>query len=277
MNCIIVVPCYNEAARLNPEAFRRFVSQVPDVRFVMVDDGSSDGTLDVLRGLERDDPAHFVAFRLVQNSGKAEAVRQGMIRALEERPRMAGFWDADLATPLAAVSEFRDVLDRHPRVVLVAGARVRLLGRTIERQWLRHYLGRIFATAASLVVGLPTYDTQCGAKLFRVEEGLGDLFARPFCTRWIFDVELLARLVCRASGGSPDRVEDRIYELPLTEWHDVTGSKLRPRDFVKAFVDLVRIGWRYRWSRRDAEPAARPAADTVPSPTADAAEDRRAA
>ena len=97
-----------------------------------------------------------------------------------------------------------------------------LLGHRIERSWARHYLGRLFATASSQVLGLPVYDTQCGAKVFRDGPALRAALATPFTSRWAFDVELLGRL-----GTGADR---RFLEVPLERWHDVGGSKLRPRD-----------------------------------------------
>jgi hypothetical protein len=136
------------------------------------------------------------------------------------------------------------VLDRYPDVVMVLGARVNLLGRHIERSPLRHYLGRIFATAASVTLGLPVYDTQCGAKLFRVTPELAGLFAEPFETRWLFDVEILARFLRqRRSAGTS--THGAIVEYPLHEWRDVAGSKLRPLDFLKGFVGLLQIRRRY--------------------------------
>jgi len=243
-DCIIVVPCYNEAARLDVEAFRRFVAEDHPQRFLFVDDGSTDATLDVLRSLQASAPERFGVHALAHNRGKAEAVRQGILRALADSPAMVGFWDADLATPLDAIPEFCDVLEQNPGLQVVLGSRVRLLGRTIERRPERHAAGRIFATAASLVLGLPVYDTQCGAKLLRVGPEVRALFQRPFQTNWVFDVELLARFLRRrAPGGEP--VESVLYELPLKQWRDVAGSKVRPRDFFKAFFELARIYWTY--------------------------------
>jgi hypothetical protein len=193
-----------------------------------------------------------------------------VLRALQRPVDSVGFWDADLATPLEAIPQFCELLRRDPRLQMVIGARVKLLGRTIERRILRHYLGRLFATAASVVLRLPVYDTQCGAKLIRASAEMRALFDEPFRTNWIFDVELLARFIggrkagrrfgvapaCPTGGGGVSHpripptarkaaVEDSIYEVPLDQWRDVAGSKVRVRDFFKSFFELARIYWTY--------------------------------
>ena len=243
---LIVVPCHNESARLRPDAFSDFMTDHPEAGFVFVNDGSADDTPKILRALAEKWPARAWALDLPENVGKAEAVRRGMLAAFAESPRFAGFWDADLATPLDEIPNFVEILERRPERDLVIGARVRLLGRDIRRSPARHYLGRVFATAAAVALGMAVYDTQCGAKLFRATDETRALFREPFCVNWTFDVEILARLakIRRESGGTPP--EESIHELPLNSWRDVSGSKLRAADFFIALAEMIRIRRRYR-------------------------------
>jgi glycosyltransferase involved in cell wall biosynthesis len=244
MRACVVIPCYNEAARLPAARYKDFLLAEPEVAFVFVDDGSRDDTLALLRSLERVDPERVRLLALPENLGKAEAVRRGVLRALEAEVDYVGFWDADLATPLAAISDFVRLLDARPELEMAIGARVVMLGRRIERRALRHYVGRVAATAIALVLGLRVYDTQCGAKLFRANATARELFAAPFVARWAFDVEILARLVRSRRGREFPPAEAVVCEVPLSEWSDVAGSKIRPRDYLLAGMDLLRIWWR---------------------------------
>jgi glycosyltransferase involved in cell wall biosynthesis len=224
-----------------------------DTRLLFVNDCSVDDTQKELRALESELGPQISVLSLPQNMGKAEAVRAGMQAALADRPLYAGFWDADLSTPLEAISEFRSIMEERPDVVLVLGSRVRLLGRSIRRSPLRHYVGRVFATAASMALRLPVYDTQCGAKLFRAGPAVNDLFRDPFLSRWAFDVEVIARLLRSKQRLSSDERMAQFYELPLKTWEDVPGSKVRALDFPRSILDLLRIHWRYfRGSNHDA-------------------------
>ena len=240
--CIVVVPCYNEGLRLPVDQFERFLCE-SSLRFIFVDDGSRDNTIDRIESLRAHNGDRVVALRSPVNRGKAEAVRLGVNFALDQDVELVGYWDADLATPLSEIPEFLAVLTERSDLDMVFGSRVKLLGRRVRRRASRHYLGRVFATVASLILRLPIYDTQCGAKMFRVGPGTRALFAEPFLTRWIFDVELLARYIRQL--GSPTLASQRIYEFPLHSWEDVGGSKVKPVDFFIAFRDVLRIYWKY--------------------------------
>jgi glycosyltransferase involved in cell wall biosynthesis len=240
---VLVVPCYDEALRLDVAAFVWALDATPRLHLVLVDDGSTDATLDVLGRLSAARPARCEVLALPRNVGKAEAVRAGLRHVLAGAADYVGYWDADLATPLAVVDDFAAVLDQRPGCEAVLGSRVRLLGRRIERRTTRHYLGRIFATVASIALRMPVYDTQCGAKLFRASPRLRAVVAEPFTSRWAFDVELIARL--RGALGAVD-VDEAFCELPLLAWHDVAGSKLRASSALRSGLDLLRIAVRSR-------------------------------
>jgi dolichyl-phosphate beta-glucosyltransferase len=243
---VIVVPCYGEEERLDASAFRAYAAAHPHVHFVLVDDGSPDGTRRVLDAIAASRPEAFTVVGLDENAGKAEAVRQGVRAALKLHPASFGYWDADLSTPLEEIGVFVGLLEAHRDIDVVLGSRVKLAGNDIQRKTLRHYAGRVFATCASLVLGLAIYDTQCGAKLFRSTPANRWAFRRPFLSRWLFDVEILARLGLVRGRRGRRVLHARIHEHSLPVWRDVAGSKLKPFDFVKSVWDLARIGVRYR-------------------------------
>jgi len=248
--CLIVVPCFNERNRLDPGVFLQFADVAPNVDFLFVNDGSTDGTKELLDRMVHQRVDRFMVLHLKKNSGKAEAVRCGMLHCARLGFAYVGYWDADLATPLAEILEFADHLEAHPKTLIILGARVRLLGRLIERRPLRHYLGRCFATLVSWQLGIPIYDTQCGAKLFRMGPEVQRLFELPFRSRWIFDVEILARFL---RNHSKRDIGEVIHEIPLHQWMDIAGSKLRPRDFFIAACQL----WMIRHERSQAGAGAR--------------------
>ena len=245
---VLVMPCFNEADRLDAEALTAYCRAHPHVAFVLVDDGSTDETRAVLNRLAEAAPQSFRVVGLDKNGGKAEAVRQGVLAAAEMTPSYVGYWDADLATPLQAIKDFEQILEANADLQLVMGARIQLLGRSIRRSMFRHYVGRVFATVASRLLCLPVYDTQCGAKLFRADAEFLRLFNERWLTRWLFDVEMLARLSVSAGARANRPTASVIYELPLDRWHDVAGSKVRGREFLRAgretVAPVVEAPWR---------------------------------
>jgi hypothetical protein len=164
-------------------------------------------------------------------------------------PWAFGYWDADLATPLAELPRLHAALSKEGTLVAL-GSRVRLLGRAIERRPQRHYLGRVYATCVGLMLGLEVYDTQCGAKLFRNTEATRGVFQKPFATRWSFDVEILLRLLEREQSGEIPPLGTVCQEVPLERWADIAGSKLGLSSAPRVVGELFAIGIRAGRARR---------------------------
>jgi glycosyltransferase involved in cell wall biosynthesis len=245
---VLVVPCYNEAERLDVAAWTEGLTARPYVRPIWVDDGSTDATASRLEALAAQTGGSVL--RLASNTGKAEAVRTGVLAAFAEGASVVGYFDADLATPLDALEGLLERLEGDPHAWLAAGSRQPRDGAVIERRWLRHHVGRLAAAMAAWVLGVRFYDTQCGAKLFRAVPPVRAAFAQPFTVTWTFDVELLVRLLDAPDGGP-----HRLLEVPLARWRDVPVSKVRWTDALHAPWALLGVWWR---RQRKCTCAARP-------------------
>lgn len=240
----VVIPCFNEAGRLAP-AHVLALAAAPALTITLVDDGSTDDTWAVLDSIAARGGGRVRAVRLQSNVGKGEAVRAGLLDALGQGAAVVGYLDADFSAPPREMLRILAALD-DPGVDVALGSRVQLLGRKIERRAVRHYLGRVFATASSMVLQAPVYDTQCGAKAFRTTDALRAALAAAFTSRWAFDVELLGRLV-RGGPGIPRVPLERFVEVPLEEWREMQGSRMSSTAMMGAALDLLRIA---RASRR---------------------------
>lgn len=236
----LVIPCYNEFDRIPIDRYLEFLSENIEWTLIFVDDGSQDNTLLKLQELHQVRPRQVVVLRLEKNFGKAEAVRVGMRFGIEQlESRLVGFADADLAAPLEEVLRLEQALERHAHIISALGVRLPLLGRNIHRKRIRAFLGRTFARAASWALRIRIRDTQCGMKLFRNNDALRVALRAPFQSRWVFDVELIKRLLARHESQLPAR--ELLWEQPLDVWKEVPGSRLKPRDFLTVGLDFVRI------------------------------------
>jgi len=250
--CAVVIPCFNEADRLNIDVFAEFVCDTDEIELIFVDDGSADATLQSAQAVGDKAGSSVSVLRLDVNCGKAEAVRQGMLWASQRDFSAIAFWDADLATPLSVIPDFLEVLSRHGSIEVVWGTRLPLMGHNIDRDVIRRQTGRLFSASSAAAVGVGIRDALCGAKMFRTGAILDAIIARPFTSRWIFDVEMLARLnaLLKLSGGPS--ISRSLYEFPLDEWYEIAGSKLHMTDFLRATVELTDLCLRYRVFSRNA-------------------------
>lgn len=234
---VVVIPCYNESKRLKIDSFLSNSSEKLQILFV--DDGSTDGTSDIIASsISGHSYCHIIS--LIENKGKAEAVRQGMLHAMKSvwaaESEWFGYMDADLSAPLSEVEQlikYQEVF--YPKAEAVWGIRLKRLGSTIIRSSVRHFIGRIFVSVTDLLLHINTYDSQCGAKFFK-KKIIAQAFSERFLSQWLFDIEILLRL--KQSG---------VVECPLSQWNDTPGSKINVfRDFLRVVYDLVRIKIYYR-------------------------------
>jgi dolichyl-phosphate beta-glucosyltransferase len=217
MATAIVVPFFNETSRWNPEYWDRLKHK--NIFLYFVDDGSTDSTGDLLSTVSH---AHIVT--LEKNKGKAEAVRHGIYAALSSGRNfeVVGFLDADGAFN---TSEVIGITEDAPSIFAkgfqaIWTSRVKLSGRSISRTYLRHLIGRIIgAFLATSLKDFP-YDSQCGFKLYRVDDKMKDSFLYTSQTRWFFELEHLANY------GIQNGKLLKIWEIPLMSWADIKGSKI---------------------------------------------------
>ncbi len=234
---LLVVPCFNEEGRWDVEYWRR-MQAVDGVSWLIIDDGSTDATAAVAQGAGLS--SRWRVSSLPSNVGKGEAIRAGLIDALNTADvEGVGFMDADGAFESDDVARLchiaREGFAGEPPWDAVWSSRVMLSGRRIHRSPRRHYVGRIVATYLSVGSDPLPYDTQSGLKFFAPSETLLRCLERPFTTRWLFELEMLARWQA-VEGASM-----RIWEEPLHSWSDVPGSKIRGAEMVRVARELAII------------------------------------
>jgi len=239
----IIIPFYNEAVRFPSGEFEEFLRENPSTLFCLVDDGSKDETGKMMLSIHEKFQERILVVTLPENQGKAEAVRAGMKAALQHFDcGFFGFFDADLATPLGESQVLLSRLLENPELEFAFGSRVAIFGVKIKRKLYRHLVGRVIATFISRILHLMVYDTQCGAKLF-TRSLAAKVFKEPFISRWLFDVEIMARIIGICGR---DRVENVMVEVPVRSWIDKGGSKISWTYGFRVFYDLLKIRNQYR-------------------------------
>jgi glycosyltransferase involved in cell wall biosynthesis len=227
----IVIPAYNESVRLRPtlnELLRHAHEQSLDMEILVVNDGSSDDTAQIVREYGKAYP-NVLLVENPGNRGKGYSVRNGMLHA---RGDICLFTDADLSSPIGEAQKLFDAIGRGADIAI--GSRWLQTEMQTERQPLyRQVFGRIFNIALRVILGLKFADTQCGFKAFR-RDAAQRIFPLQKIERWGFDPEIL--YLARRSGL-------RVDEVPVL-WAHSEGTRLNPlRDGIRMFLEVLRIRW----------------------------------
>ncbi len=225
----IIIPAYNEEARIGATLVRMsaFIEEAElDAEILVVDDGSSDGTCDVVRD-EATRNSRVSLLEQPQNMGKGAAVKAGMLQATGD---LLLFSDADLSTPIEDVLLLMDKLG--PQTPIAIGSRgLKESNLEIRQPFYREMMGRTFNRIVRTALGLQIRDTQCGFKLFRRKEALA-LFGAQKTQGFAFDVEILFRARLADYG---------VAEVPVT-WRNDERSTVHPiRDAARMFGEVLTI------------------------------------
>ncbi len=224
----LVIPAYNEERRL-PDTLPQVLGFLGEQPFswetLVADDGSADGTAEIVRGFARQEPR--LRLLSLEHGGKGYAVRHGMQAA---RGRFCFLCDADLSVPISDLPRFLPALEEAE--VAIASREAPGAARYQEPAY-RHLMGRVYNLMVRLLLLPGIQDTQCGFKGFR-REAVGPLFSRQGMGGWGFDVELLYRA---------RRLGYRIVEVPV-HWTYGRHSRVHPlRDSWRMARDLLRVRW----------------------------------
>src|SRR5215469_13896202 len=230
-NYSIIIPAYNESARLGTTLDRvlTYVSvQSWDAEVVVVDDGSSDRTADLVRRYAETYPR----VRLLQNPGnrgKGYSVRNGMLNASGD---VLLFSDADLSAPIEESERLFSSIASGADIAI--GSRwLKPEMQTQRQSLLRQFYGRLFNLVLRLVLGLNFKDTQCGFKAF-TRDAAQRIFPLQRIERWGFDPELL--YLSRKLGF-------KVVEVPVA-WAHAEGTRISPlRDGMKMFGEVLTVRW----------------------------------
>lgn len=233
----IIIPCYNEEERIDRAAFVAYANAHEDNIICLVNDGSKDNTLEVLRDIAAKSRfGNIRVYDMVENEGKAGAVRRGAIDLYRETDvQTVGFLDADLSTSFAEYMQLAKSIEQG-KLKVVIGSR-NMAEAKVKRDPVRKLLSDFIRLLIFFILRMRIADTQCGAKVFHRSVVL-PIYYKKFFSRWLFDIEIFLRLK-KYFGRA--RFMELFKEVPLGQWVHVEGSKLSLRDSIYVPVNLAKI------------------------------------
>lgn len=230
----IIIPCYNEKARINNidkiVAYLRTVENSSEL--IVVNDGSTDDTLSILKTLENKYNFKLITYK--DNRGKGYAIKMGMLAATGKH---RVFMDVDLSTPIDELVAFEKFIEKYDVVIgtrKTKGAKV-----IVHQPWLRENMGKVFTFLSQIVLSVWVSDFTCGFKCFS-DKAAKEIFQKTKIYRWGFDSEVL--FLAKKYGFS-------IKEVPVT-WKDDKGTKVHfPKDIINSLNELISIRY-FDWIKK---------------------------
>ena len=225
----IIIPTYNEKANIEKtlSAIQEYLKKRNlQAEILIVDDGSKDGTQEILRSLKKVSPGLEIQLNS-SNHGKGYVVRQGILSA---HGQFMLFMDADHSTHIRELDKFLPYIKKDYDIVM-GSRRLKDPTVTITQPKLRHYLGEVYILLARMILWIPSLDYNCGFKLFK-RDIARRLFSKQVMNDWSFDAEifLLAK-----------KLNLKIKEVAINWSHGYT-SKVKPlRDSMKSFLALLKL------------------------------------
>lgn len=236
---LVLIPFFNERNRFDFEILNYEFPE--DLRVALLDDGSTDGlSAEIIEIVTRFGIDNIRVNRFDVNKGKSEVLRQGFLKAFNDTEinyQYIAFIDADFSTELPELIRLISIANEKD-LDLVAGSRMKIVGRDIKTNYLRYLFGRFFAILIELLFNLGMYDTQCGAKVFKNSVYLQKAMEKPFINSWLFDIEIMLRL--------KENFKVKIWEEPLNKWHHKRHSKIRILSLFSIFFGLIRLKLRLK-------------------------------
>jgi len=227
----IVIPAYNEEDRIAltlKKSLEFFEGLKSRFEIIVVDDGSTDGTANVVTQFEKSQrPIRLISYP--NNEGKGYAVKFGVLNSQGQNILIM---DADGSTPLSEYLKLKSKLDEGYKIAI--GSRALFDENSkVNTVWYRKLLGRVFNALVNIILVPGIEDTQCGFKLFSGDIAK-NVFEKQTIRGFAFDCEILH--YCQRLGLD-------IAEVPIN-WTNVEGSKvnlaIHPLNMLKDII-LVRL------------------------------------
>ena len=240
--CCIVVPFFNESARIKADEFLTFVEMNDNFHLLFVDDGSTDGTKEIIEKMSAQSKSiTFLSF--AKNRGKAVAVRSGIMEAVTRNDyQYVAFLDADLAITLTEFKRLSLLTISNPDCDFSFFSKQKEHTLNYPQSFLRHQLSLFFNRLVRYSLKLDVKDTQCGCKIMK-KEFAEFAFKTPFTGTWLFDLEIFKRIMLEKGV---EYYEKHTLEVPLKHLQRNGKSKIKLKSLLKLPFEFIAIHFNYK-------------------------------